>query len=61
MSVRFMSEVYDPYPDTDVTNGQYLVRSVLDGEFRDVQCVLQCGVDPNYRTREVKNQSGPFI
>ena len=51
---RAFSEFYDPYPQTKkLENGQYLVQAVHDGEESTVASILESGIDPNYRWKEV--------
>lgn len=55
-NTRKLSEFFHPFPSTSATpDGLYLMHAVKDSEFSTVKAALESGVNPNFRSEEVRN------
>ena len=54
LSLRRFSDLHHLPPSTETTPGYCLVRAVRDSGLSTVKAALESGVDPNFRSEEVR-------
>ena len=57
LSLRRFSDLHHLPPSTETTPGYCLVRAVRDNGLSTVKAALESGVDPNFRSEEVRPET----